>query len=93
MDAHVGVGSRRFLSWAQAPAQPAIEIMPGGSPVSVAYRCSGCGHLRTFTAPTLVMVGWQIASAGWKVDGARAECPSCWMAFERSVVHAAEGTF
>ena len=55
------------------------------------YICRGCGKVRTFLGPSEKMVGQQIASAGWKVDGPRGDCPSCWMLYEAGIVRAARG--
>jgi hypothetical protein len=63
----------------------------GAALVRRTYTCRGCRKTRTFVAATEKLVGWQIASAGWKVDGARGECPTCWMAYEASVFRAAKG--
>lgn len=73
---------------------PVILVQPSGfagisegSPLEWMYRCTGCGRERTFVAPTVAMIGQQIASAGWKMDPThgRFECPDCWMAYEHSV--------
>jgi len=59
--------------------------------VARSYVCRGCHKTRTFVGPTEKMVGLQIASAGWKVDGPRGDCPSCWMLYEAGVLRAARG--
>jgi len=78
------------------PPMIITDVVPGtgvGSEGFIArtYVCRGCGKARTFVGPTEKMVGLQIASAGWRVDGPRGECPSCWMLYEAGVLRAARG--
>ena len=72
------------------------EVVPGAGVgteglVARTYVCRGCHKTRTFAAATEKMIGLQIASAGWKVDGPRGDCPSCWMQYEAGVLKAARG--
>jgi hypothetical protein len=69
-----------------------MAMLPSPEPeISKTYSCRGCHKVRTFVGPTEKLVGLQIASAGWKVDGPRGECPSCWLQYEASVLRAARG--
>lgn len=79
---------------------PVILVQPSGfagisegSPLEWMYRCTSCGTVRTFAAPTVDLIRQQIASAGWKVDPmhGRFECPTCWTAYEHSVMQASKG--
>ena len=75
-------------SGAVLPMEMLGEIEPL---VRKTYVCRGCGKTRTFIGATEKMIGLQIASAGWKVDGPRGDCPSCWMLYEAGVLKAARG--
>lgn len=61
------------------------------SKADLSVKCRSCPRKRTFFAPNERLLARLIASSGWNIEAGVAECPGCWMAYQASVMRAAEG--